>query len=1084
MPTNGDDLLFGTPGADSIDALAGNDNVSGGAGDDTIDGNAGDDTINGGVGNDSLTGGAGTDVLDFSDATYDVSIRVIQNLAASAFGNDTISGFEAYRGGSGNDSIIGSDDGSFIETISGGAGDDALTGGGGPDILDGGSGSDLMFGSDGIDEVTYVSSLFAVSGSLDITQFFIGPDIDFIYSTEILTGSNFDDTLRGSLNDDVLRGGNGADILRGFEGNDTLQGQDGADSLEGEGGRDSLFGGNGDDSLSGGNVQDTLFGGAGNDILRGDGGADSLLGEGGNDLISEEFTFEFVGNFANGGDGDDTIQLSGGPDTMVGGAGADVFRFVGNHGSDTINDFNPAEGDSLEFQNLLSGLTVESGLDLDGGGVPNDSRLTHSLGTVVILNAGLPYQTIQTGSDLPETLLGGTGSDSISGFGGNDSITGLSGPDLLSGGAGDDTLNGGGDADTLQGGAGNDVATYADAAGAVTVNLQTGAASGAEGADVLTAIETVIGSGFADVLTGDANANRLDGANGDDTLAGGLGADTLIGGAGRDRADYSAMTGAVVVSLATGLSSGAAGADVLSDIEDVRGGSGSDALTGNGDANLLLGENGSDTLEGGLGADTLNGGGGLDTARYTNAAGGVVVDLVTGGATGGDGADVLVDIENVDGSGFADFFVSSTASNRFDGAAGADGVSYAYAAGGVTVNLAAGTATGHGTDTLVSIENVYGGAGGDRLAGSSGANQLYGAGGADTLVADAGDDILDGEGGIDTADYSAATASIVANLAANFASSTQTGLDTLQSIEVLLTGSGADTLVGSAAADRINSGDGADYIAGGAEADTLQGGAGGDQLLGENGDDSLDGGLGSDMINGGAGTDTATWVGLTSNFVGNAAQGVVGNGTDFDIVSDVEIWRFGTGNDIFVSWNGTREVWLGDGNDWVADYSAGNNDVFSGEAGNDALYGLAGDDSLLGGAGNDLVIGGDGFDTLVGGDGFDWMQGGAGADTFVFNALSESTVAAPDAIADFTRTVDRINLSGIDANVNLAGDQAFTVVSAFTNVAGQLRIQGIGAPGNPAIVSGDVDGDGVADFAIYVYLTGGETTMNGGDFIL
>jgi hypothetical protein len=45
------------------------------------------------------------------------------------------------------------------------------------------------------------------------------------------------------------------------------------------------------------------------------------------------------------------------------------------------------------------------------------------------------------------------------------------------------------------------------------------------------------GSAFADTLTGDTRANRLNGAGGDDTLTGGAGADVLSGAGGADAID-------------------------------------------------------------------------------------------------------------------------------------------------------------------------------------------------------------------------------------------------------------------------------------------------------------------------------------------------------------------------------------------------------------------------------------------------------------------------------------------------------------------------------------------------------------------
>ncbi|MEZ5380144.1 MAG: M36 family metallopeptidase [Acidimicrobiales bacterium] len=63
QPTDGDDVIAGTPGDDEIDAGAGNDIVCGGAGDDKIDGGSGSDLLAGGAGDDELDGGPGVDLI-------------------------------------------------------------------------------------------------------------------------------------------------------------------------------------------------------------------------------------------------------------------------------------------------------------------------------------------------------------------------------------------------------------------------------------------------------------------------------------------------------------------------------------------------------------------------------------------------------------------------------------------------------------------------------------------------------------------------------------------------------------------------------------------------------------------------------------------------------------------------------------------------------------------------------------------------------------------------------------------------------------------------------------------------------------
>ena len=97
------------------------------------------------------------------------------------------------------------------------------------------------------------------------------------------------------------------------------------------------------------------------------------------------------------------------------------------------------------------------------------------------------------------------------------------------------------------------------------------------------------------------------------------------------------------------------------------------------------------------------------------------------------------------------------------------------------------------------------------------------------------------------------------------------------------------------------------------------------------------------------------------------------------------------------------------------------------------LRGDAGDDTLTGGAGNDRITGGGGEDTLTGGD---------GADIFVFASTGERTEVASDEITDFQHSVDKIDLSAIDADTTQSGNQAFTFnpSGAFTHHAGELII--------------------------------------------
>jgi Ca2+-binding RTX toxin-like protein len=134
-----------------------------------------------------------------------------------------------------------------------------------------------------------------------------------------------------------------------------------------------------------------------------------------------------------------------------------------------------------------------------------------------------------------------------------------------------------------------------------------------------------------------------------------------------------------------------------------------------------------------------------------------------------------------------------------------------------------------------------------------------------------------------------------------------------------------------------------------------------------------------------------------------------------------------------------------------------------GGAGSDVLTGNETANLLTGGAGKDKLSGWAGNDTLDGGSGADTLGGGAGADVFDFNSIKETPAGARDIIQDFVHGVDHIDLRTIDASTVAAGDQAFSFIAAksFTGQSGQLSFAN-------HVLSGDVNGDKVADFQIYV----------------
>ena len=236
-----------------------------------------------------------------------------------------------------------------------------------------------------------------------------------------------------------------------------------------------------------------------------------------------------------------------------------------------------------------------------------------------------------------------------------------------------------------------------------------------------------------------------------------------------------------------------------------------------------------------------------------------------------------------------------------------------------------------------------------------------------------------------------------------------------------------DQLSGSFGKDRLTGAAGADTLFGAAGIDLLFGGAGTDTLIGGANDDSLFGGSSLDYLHGQAGND---WLD------GGAAA---------------DWMRGGAGADRLFA-------------------QAGNDQLF-GEAGNDRLFGGQGDDWLRGGQDNDQLSGGSGNDRLTGGTGADRMAGNAGADVFIFATAAEAgSLALHDTISDFSVGSDRLDLSAIQAG------QVFIGTDGFHNVAGELRYDLASG-----LLSGDLDGDGAADYVIELT---NHAAITAGDLIL
>jgi serralysin len=160
-----------------------------------------------------------------------------------------------------------------------------------------------------------------------------------------------------------------------------------------------------------------------------------------------------------------------------------------------------------------------------------------------------------------------------------------------------------------------DTASYADSGAAVTVSLAIGGAqnTGGGGFDTLIGIERLVGSAFADTLTGNNGANRLDGGAGADTMNGGGGDDIYIVNTAGDLVTEAAGGGTDRVNSSISYTLG-------NNVERlVLTGSANINAVGNSLNNVLVGNDSANILVGGLGNDRLTGGEGADTYRFNTA---------------------------------------------------------------------------------------------------------------------------------------------------------------------------------------------------------------------------------------------------------------------------------------------------------------------------------------------------------------------------------------------------------------------------------------------------------------------------------
>jgi serralysin len=562
--------------------------------------------------------------------------------------------------------------------------------------------------------------------------------------------------------------------IDGTSDDDVLGALDGAsdesDLIHGWGGNDTIYAWGGHDQIEGHHGSDVLYGHEGNDVIFG-GSVD--------DEVDDVQPWEF--DYLDGDVGDDTLCGGNGPDILIGGRGTDTAVYAESASAVSVNLavgagwWGSAEGDLLSsIENL-------------GGSLFND---------------------VLTGNTLQNVLFGNNGNDTLIGDAG---------------------------ADTLSGGEGMDTASYSGSSVGVTVVLYSGLTNNgdAEG-DVLSSIENLTGSNFADGLLGDSGVNYLTGLNGDDTLKGfggadtldgGIGNDTLHGGAGADTLDgflgsdtaaYDESPVGVSIALLTGTAHfGDAQGDTFSMIENLTGSGHADGLAGDDGANVLRGRNGNDDIKGFGGVDTLWGENGHDELYGMDDP-----DTLYGG-DGNDYLDGGVGADTMGGGLDSDIYVVDNANDSVNEPAG-QGLDEVRISTSWTLTAGADVETLRTTnDAGTGAINLTGNSSGNHIIGNDGMNIINGGGGVDQMSGRGGTDIYYVDHANDSVSESGGAGADIVRTSVSWTLTPGADVETLRTTgdagqaAINLTGnSTGNAITGNAGSNVINGGGGNDFLTG------------------------------------------------------------------------------------------------------------------------------------------------------------------------------------------------------------------------------------------------------------------------------
>ena len=1083
---SGNDLLQGEGGTDLLDGGWGRDTLLGGSGSDQLDGGFDSDVLDGGDAADTyLVSGAGPEwvagqpyrfqgydtyadsgstgfdrilatglgpvdigLRDFGPASgieqivntssiddgaggrIAAEVRLLGDWHANTLdfsATELLGGSFLIDGADGNDSITGS---SLADRIHAGRHDDLLNGAGGGDSYEvTGAGPEWIDGQpytfEGFD-------LYADSGTngdgID-SILALGDGVVDIGLKSFDTANGIEQIINATVIDDGSGGTSTAEVR--------LLGNWEANSLDFSavallGGHFLIDGGNGKDVIHGSALADRIRGGGDSDQLDGGAAGDTyeVSGAGPQWIDGLPYTFEGYDTYADSGaDGLDRIVAIGNGPVDIGllnfGASSGIEQIVN---ATTIDD---GAGGVMAAPVRLLGNWEANSLDFSATALLGDSFLID----------GADGKDSITGSVAADRIRGGRSNDWLNGAGGNDRYE-VSGRDPANSNGGTPTFEG--------------YDQYADQGGGYD-RIVAVAANGSDGVDVgllnftlASSIELIDATGTSGSvrLLGDWQANTFDfsatelrGANLSIELSDGN--DACLGGSAADRID---------------------------------GGYGSDSLRGAGDDDTLTGGGGDDSLDGGQGSDTYQVSG-LEAGGWKTFGG-----YDTYADSGSSGIDRIVAI----GDGDVDI---ALAGGNFQAANGIEQIVNATTKSVNGVITAAGVRVlGNWSGNLLDFRGVALLGGNIRIESGDGNDSILGSNAADTVFAGKGDDQLDGGAGSDTYEVSGIS-SVGFQGYDTYADSGSGDLDRI--LVVAATGaeavdigmrsfgpsSGIEQITATATTGRVRLlGDGGanslnfsavNLLGANLQIDT---GSGNDSVTGSASNDRILAGTGNDWLNGAGGSDTYEVSGSsTSGFGGYDTY--VDSGSGVGEIDRIVVASGSSSVDIglasFSASSGIEEInataasgqvrLLGDSSANSFNFTGislvGSNLLIDTGSGNDNVTGSSDADNILGGLGVDQLSGGNGDDTITGGGGLDSLSGGTGANSFVYTTLSDAIVGGSSSspqfekISGFSVGADRFDVTTTPSagGFKSLGSLSALTITAISSLLSSSNFQANGA---------------------------------------